>query len=101
MYQIWWSIKYICRTYFPNYIQKKNENASLCKFFHTIQRCRGYIQSFEYDLLMMENWMENSIIFLCLVWKNLSFFFDMFLHYFFFFGAYGLVGRNYTFLMFL
>lgn len=49
---------------------------------YTMERCRGYIESFEYDLLMMENWMENSIIFF-MFGLEISFFFDMLLYIYF------------------
>lgn len=62
-----------------------------------MQRCRGYIQSFEYDLLMMENWMENSIIFFMFGLENSFFFLTCF--YIFFLERIWFE-RNYTFLMF-
>lgn len=69
MYQIW--VECILSIYiyyvehiFPNYIYKKMKMLLCVNFtIYTVERCRGYIESFEYDLLMMENWMENSIIF--------------------------------------
>lgn len=50
---------------------------------YTMERCRGYIESFEYDLLMMENWMENSIIFFMFGLEISFFFFDMLLYIYF------------------